>query len=426
VIPTLYRGSVKDLLGPIEIQGSSALVFEYSDAYSVFDWGRMPDFLSRKGEALAVLAADFFEKLEKPEVWREFSKSSEALVLRKANRFGAIFNELGEELQAVGLRTHYLGAVLERNSKVNEIHPKKIHEVQLPFRSVLVRQVAVVKPSWVSVMGRSLPDYFQVGKAPAPRLVPLEVVFRFNCSEKSSIYERASKDPAYLASLGFPDAKAEIGAKWDFPVLELFTKLESTDRPVPLSEALAISGLSAIQLQEVLLKTAWVAGLLRFWFLKADLELADGKLEWAIAEDGKCFLVDAIGPDELRILKNGTQLSKEFLRVYYRDTSWYDAVEKAKAYAKAHGISEWKRFVPEPPPVLPMRHREVATQVYLALANALTGRKWFSEAWTLDRVVQELEDLQQIDRSGLVPKGSKPALEGSKLPPEGSKSEDVK
>ena len=39
----------------------------------------MPDLLAQKGEALAVLAADFFESLEKPAEWQEFSKSSEAL-----------------------------------------------------------------------------------------------------------------------------------------------------------------------------------------------------------------------------------------------------------------------------------------------------------------------------------------------------------
>src|SRR3954469_16323481 len=115
MIQTIFRGSVKDLKGPVrarlERDDADAVVFEYTDAYSVFDWGKMPDALSRKGEALAVLAADWFERLEKPETWREFSRSPEALGLRKGNRFGAAFNEVGEELQTQGLRTHYLGAV---------------------------------------------------------------------------------------------------------------------------------------------------------------------------------------------------------------------------------------------------------------------------------------------------------------------------
>ena len=70
--PVIYRGSVKDLRGPIQMtradlaQAVSGVVFDYSEAYSVFDWGRMPDLLPKKGAALALIAADWFEKLERP------------------------------------------------------------------------------------------------------------------------------------------------------------------------------------------------------------------------------------------------------------------------------------------------------------------------------------------------------------------------
>jgi phosphoribosylaminoimidazole-succinocarboxamide synthase len=226
-----------------------------------------------------------------------------------------ILNELGEELQSKGLRTHFLG-VLDATPTHSEVCPKKISQVKEPFRHLVVQQVSVVKPSLATVLGRTLPDYYPTRMSPLPRLIPLEVVFRMGCPEGSSLWDRVNKDPGYLATLGFPEFKAYPGVKWDFPVLELFTKLETTDRALSLSEALAISGLSAKQLQEVLCKTAWVAGLLRFWFAKVGLDLADGKLEWALSEDGRCFLVDGIGPDELRLLKNGIQVSKEFLRSY--------------------------------------------------------------------------------------------------------------
>jgi phosphoribosylaminoimidazole-succinocarboxamide synthase len=393
VIQTLYRGSVKDLLGPARTALTSAVVFEYTDGFSVFDWGRMPDLLSKKGEALAILAADFFDRIEKPETWKEFSRSSEAFALRKANRFGGIFNELGEELQSNGLRTHYLG-VLENQPAKMDVEPKKISSAQAPFRRMVVSQVSVVKPSLATVLGRTLPDYYPTRVAAPPRLIPLEVIFRFSCPEGSSLLDRIAKDPNYLASLGYPEAKVAPGVKWDFPVVELFTKLESTDRPVSLSEALAISGLSAAQLQEVLLKTAWIAALLKSWCSRAGLELADGKLEWAISAQGTCFLVDAIGPDELRILKDGIQLSKEFLRNYYRSTSWYRSVEKAKEQSKLQGTSEWKRLVVGNPPSLPAQYKELAVQVYLSLTNELTGRKWFPEAWPLYQVVEALQALK--------------------------------
>jgi phosphoribosylaminoimidazole-succinocarboxamide synthase len=397
MIATFYRGSVKDLKGPIHASAggtvTDAVVFEYTDSYSVFDWGKMPDSLPRKGEALAILAADWFEKLEKPETWKEFSRSAEAQGLRKGNRFGSSFNEMGEDLQMRGLRTHYLGAVAGSLPDNGEVQPVKLQDLQKPVKSIAVRRVSVVKPSFTSVLGRSLPDYHPTRNSPAPRLVPLEVIFRFSVPEGSSLLERVARDPGHMASLGFPDAKIQPGAKWDFPVLELFTKLESTDRAVPLTEALSISGLSAPQLQDLLFRTVWVAGALRWLCARAGLELADGKLEWGVNEQGQCLLVDAVGPDELRILKDGVQLSKEFLRKHYRDSTWHDTVQKAKDNAKAQGATDWKRGVPLPPPALPPAKRELASQLYLSLTNALTGRNWFPDAWGLERVVSELKTL---------------------------------
>lgn len=399
---TLYRGSVKDIVGPVQ-QPSSAVIFEYTDSFSVFDWGRMPDTLPRKGEALAILASDLFERLEQAESWREFSRSAEAFALRKANRFGSAFNEVGEELQSRGLRTHYLG-VLEpfSNSASNsmefrtfKVDPKPLSSMKSPFRRLVVRQVSVVKPLFNPIFGRILPDYRESRVSPLPRLVPLEAVFRYACPKGSSLIDRAARDSTYLDTLGFPNLKAEPGAQWEFPVIELFTKLEPTDRPVGLTEALAITGLSSHQLQEILFKTVWVSGLLRSWFARHQLELVDGKLEWGLSEEGEAFLVDAIGPDELRILKNGVHLSKEFLRDFYRKSSWYDSIEMAKLRARKLGVLEWKRWVRENPPLLSPQYREQASQVYLSLTNELTGRRWFHEAKGVDRVVDSIRRLKE-------------------------------
>jgi phosphoribosylaminoimidazole-succinocarboxamide synthase len=391
----LYRGSVKDVRGPLRAltpRGErEGVVFEYTDAYSVFDWGRMPDLLPRKGEALCALAASLFERIENPETWREFSRSAVALALRKSNPFGSAFNELGERLQRTGLRTHYLGILSQGKALLTK-------DVQTSSRELFVRQVSVVKPELVNVLGRSVPDYGPTIGAPPPRLVPLEVIFRFGCPPGSSLLERAEKDPGYLASLGYSGLDLRPGARWEFPVLEVFTKLESSDRPLPLSEGLAISGLTGEELQELLLKTAWLAGWLKWVASEAGLELADGKLEWGLDASGagaqsasdSIFLVDAIGPDELRLLKGDTQLSKEFLRTHYRDTPWFEHVIRAKKDAKQHGSAEWKRLVTEGPPALPAAKREAAAQLYLSLANALSGRKWFSDAWPIERVAAEL------------------------------------
>ncbi len=382
--PILYRGSVKDLRGPVEMKTAggalvSSLIFDYSDAYSVFDWGRMPDLLAHKGEALTLIAASWFEMLEKPETWKEYSRSSDATRLRKGNRFGSFFNEIGEDLQSVGLRTHYLGVLAGGK-------PTPLSQIHEPQKRLAVRAVHVARPDVATVLGRQIPDYLPTRAAPAPRLVPLEVVFRFGCPQGSSLLERVGKDAGYLASIGFGEWKMDAPS-WDFPILEVFTKLETMDRPLSLTEAVAISGLRASQMERLLLSTAWVAGWLRSICGKARVELADGKLEWGVEADGSLVLVDAIGPDELRLIKDGVQLSKEFLRMHYRETPWYPALLRGKAQGQAQGVSEWKRFVSEQPQALPTRQKELGSQLYKALANELTGKRWFSDAWSLQQVV---------------------------------------
>ena len=50
--PVLYRGSVKNVRGEVS---AKELLFEFSDRFSVFDWGEMPDALDEKGKTLAVM-----------------------------------------------------------------------------------------------------------------------------------------------------------------------------------------------------------------------------------------------------------------------------------------------------------------------------------------------------------------------------------
>ena len=47
--PLFHRGSVKNILGETD---AKQLIFAYSNRYSVFDWGEMPDHIPHKGECL--------------------------------------------------------------------------------------------------------------------------------------------------------------------------------------------------------------------------------------------------------------------------------------------------------------------------------------------------------------------------------------
>ncbi len=54
----IYRGSVKDIY-----KSDSDILFKFSDRYSIFDWGEMPDKIKNKGNSLAKMGSLFFEYL---------------------------------------------------------------------------------------------------------------------------------------------------------------------------------------------------------------------------------------------------------------------------------------------------------------------------------------------------------------------------
>ncbi len=69
-----YEGSVKRVYSSPE--QAETLWFEFTDDYSVFDWGKMPDTIEHKGRALALMGGYFFDRLSKKEFWQNLSSSS--------------------------------------------------------------------------------------------------------------------------------------------------------------------------------------------------------------------------------------------------------------------------------------------------------------------------------------------------------------
>ena len=63
-------GSVKDVKIIKKPEGNKTGFgeFIFSDKYSIFDWGEMPNLIMNKGKALCIIGAYFFEKLEEREI----------------------------------------------------------------------------------------------------------------------------------------------------------------------------------------------------------------------------------------------------------------------------------------------------------------------------------------------------------------------
>ena len=62
----IKSGSVKNIWQ----QDDQTLCFQFSDRYSIFDWGEMPDLISGKGRSLAIITTEIFNYLENSKNWK--------------------------------------------------------------------------------------------------------------------------------------------------------------------------------------------------------------------------------------------------------------------------------------------------------------------------------------------------------------------
>jgi len=407
---TLYRGSAKNILGPVRVDGiaTESIVFEFTDQYSIFDWGQMPNPIPGKGSALALTASALFEKLAEPSCWEELSKSKLALEFRKSaanlesttrrnesSSVGSAINELGEKLKTNAQATHYLGIAENTDNLESPIKPKALGEVSNPFNRILVAPFAVKKPKAGNVLGKPIYDYSEYQGESGAKLIPLEFVFRFSFPKGSSFPSRVKSNSLYFEQVPLAlDSGVEFqsGTEMSFPVLECSTKFETTDRPVTLSEAVLISGLSTERFEELLIRTAWCGLFLKHEFSKMGIELADGKIEWGVSDSGEFVLLDSVGPDEVRILIDGTQVSKEILRADYRDSDWYRAVVAAKEQIFKSGDLNWKKSVTLAPEKLSSNRLRLVGDMYQSLANGISGKEIFGNLSELKSIAAEIAE----------------------------------
>ncbi len=332
-------GSVKDLQ-IIKKPTTIALGigrFYFSDRYSVFDWGEMPDHIDGKGSALCIMGAFCFEQLEQ-----------------------------------IGVKSHFRGLVDENGKAVKFIELKK------PSNVMEVNLVNVYKPKTTIVNGKIQHDYGFYASQPKNCLIPLEIIYRNGLPEGSSIFKRLEQGKTTLKDLGL-DHYPKPGEQLAKPIFDVSTKLEETDRYVTWEEAKRIAGLTDQELadvKEILLKTDQAITKIAS---KAGLKNEDGKIELAFDENRQLMVIDVVGTlDECRFTYDGVHVSKEVARQYYKKTSWYQDVEQAKKEAEAEGVQDWKSLCRSQPPKLDAELKKIISQMYMSAANKITNRKLFA------------------------------------------------
>lgn len=300
-----YKGSSKNVLTNDQFS-----LFEFTDRYSIYDWGEMPDLIPQKGLALSVLAQDLFFCLEQN-----------------------------------GVRHHFISAC---DSQGAELDHRRTNFMK-------VKKIEVIRPQVME--GRY--DYAAYQTRPSNILIPLEVIFRWGAPEGSSYLKRA---PAVKPGTLFEDVR-----------IEMTTKLERLDRFLSPPEAQMISGLNDFEFEELHHMTKKIAKVLKDLFSKAGFELWDGKLEFAFDSQRRLMLVDAIGLDELRLIQQGFHFSKEILRRHYRESSWLSQFQHKKNQAGSWEKSDFE-IQPEPLPAPVLKLVSVMYQFVANEVSRAVGR----------------------------------------------------
>jgi phosphoribosylaminoimidazole-succinocarboxamide synthase len=311
--------------------------FHFSDRYSVFDWGEMPDHIEGKGAALCLMGAYCFEKLEEK-----------------------------------GVRTHYRGLVDENGRVV------RFDELKKPSNVMEINLVNVYKPKAHMKDGKLVYDYSVYTPKLTNFLIPLEIIYRNGLPEGSSVFKRLEQGLVTLEELGL-DHYPRVGERLAEPIFDVSTKLEMGDRYVSWREAQRIAGLTDNELEEVKGVLLKVDETITEIASRAGLVNEDGKIELAFDPQRQLMVVDVVGTlDECRFTYEGLHVSKEIARIYYRRTEWAKEVEEAKKKAKEQGIEDWKELVKTRPPKLDPKIKTIISQMYMATANEITRKPIFT------------------------------------------------
>ncbi|MBU1261548.1 phosphoribosylaminoimidazolesuccinocarboxamide synthase [bacterium] len=335
-------GSVKDLIviDPPKKNAGGRGRFCFSDRYSVFDWGEMPDLIPEKGKALCLISAYFFERLEE-----------------------------------LGIKTHYLGLIEDGKLKQTD-------ELKTASNFMEVKLVRVLKPNVED--GRY--DYSVYKAKKGNFLIPIEVIWRNLLGEGSSLIKRLKEGSTNLKDLGLSSMPKD-GEVLSPPVIEASTKLESSDRYISWEEAKEICGLDEEERKGIKRLTEEVNKLITQEVEPVGLVNCDGKIEFGFTRDRHLLLVDAVGTlDECRFTYSGLSVSKELLRIFYRETDWFAEVEEVKK----GGEINWKECVKSTPPPLPEKLLSLISALYQASCNEITKRKWF-DVPPFSQIINEIQ-----------------------------------
>ncbi len=202
-------------------------------------------------------------------------------------------------------------------------------------------------------------------------LIPLEFITRYYLA--GSLYDRLKSGKLDFRKLGFSHMP-KYGEKLPEAFFEITTKFEAYDRKVSWQEAGEIGGLEKKEIEEIREIILRIDKIIRSEVEKRNLIHVDGKKEFALGPERQIYVVDTFGTldedrwwDKERYEQGEiVQLSKEFVRQYYRRIGYFEKLQKAR-----------KQSVEEPPiPPLPPNMVEKVATLYRETYSRITGESW--------------------------------------------------
>jgi phosphoribosylaminoimidazole-succinocarboxamide synthase len=302
MMPVLNSTKNLEILEPPTATREGVGVFEYTDHFTVFHYGRMPDPIPGKGEAICRMA---------------------------------VFNLT--MLEAAGVRTHFR----------RFITPNRIEF-----------DLARVPGPGTGPLTLGARNY----------LVPVQVLFRNELPQGSSVHRRLASGELTPAEVGF-DRIPAVGEKLQQPLIEYASMLEDVNRFISAPEAQHLAGLSDEQFQTMHNTAVKVNEVLTGHAREVGLSHSDGKAEFLLSSDAHVVLADSPGtPDESRLLFGGAHCGKQVLRNWYVDNGF--EVPISRLIAEGVPRSQWPRPARLPPAFLP-----VMSNLYRSLSETWTGER---------------------------------------------------
>jgi phosphoribosylaminoimidazole-succinocarboxamide synthase len=354
----MKMGSVKDLvlLEPAYENKWGSANFDFSDRYSIFDWGEMPDHIERKGAALAVMSAFNFEELER-----------------------------------VGIKTHYKGLVTKNHNLIRFSDLTENGNGLDVMRVSFSKKYDPIAREFIGEDGNPIVKYdysfYDTNRGKINNyLIPLEIIFRNDLPLGSSVFKKIAKAKELPVKnkrqkklndiynkLGL-SGEPNPGDMLPKPVLHYTTKLEAGDRNLTEDEAYRISGLTEQDFEKVAPLALDVDKMITEMAMKAGMDHYDGKVEM-VYHDGLC-LVDVIGTlDENRLGLDNEQVSKEFIRQWYKKNQpdFAPACDEWKKTGEG-----WQDRCTVKPVHIPEELATLVSQMYMAASNLYTGKRVFN------------------------------------------------